>query len=75
MAKMFINGEWAGALSGDTYPVKNPANGEVIDTVPLGAAEDARSAVAAAKTAFKEWANTLAKMAKVRLQDTINKNK
>jgi acyl-CoA reductase-like NAD-dependent aldehyde dehydrogenase len=58
MAKMFIKGEWVEALSGKTYEVKNPANGQVVDTVPLGNAEDARAAVDAATAAFGEWANT-----------------
>lgn len=58
MAQMWINGEWVNAASGKRYEVKNPANGEVVDTVPLGAAEDARDAVAAAKAAADIWANT-----------------
>ncbi|MCP4359032.1 MAG: aldehyde dehydrogenase family protein, partial [Chloroflexi bacterium] len=35
-----------------------PANSEVIDTVPLGGADDARAAVDAAKAAFGAWAGT-----------------
>jgi succinate-semialdehyde dehydrogenase/glutarate-semialdehyde dehydrogenase len=58
MAQMYINGEWVDAVSGATYEVKNPANGELLDTVPLGGAEDARGAVEAAGAAFKVWANT-----------------
>ncbi|MFQ5575654.1 MAG: aldehyde dehydrogenase family protein [Anaerolineae bacterium] len=58
MAKMFINGEWVNALSGNTYPVENPANGQTIDTVPLGDAADARAAVDAAEAAFEGWAAT-----------------
>jgi succinate-semialdehyde dehydrogenase/glutarate-semialdehyde dehydrogenase len=58
MAQMFINGEWVNADSGRTYEVKNPADGEVVDTVPLGDVEDARAAVEAAQGAAKEWANT-----------------
>jgi succinate-semialdehyde dehydrogenase/glutarate-semialdehyde dehydrogenase len=55
---MVINGEWVDASGGKTYEVKNPANGEVVDSVPLGAAGDARAAVEAAVAAFGEWANT-----------------
>jgi succinate-semialdehyde dehydrogenase/glutarate-semialdehyde dehydrogenase len=55
---MFINGEWVDAVSGKTYEVKNPANGELVDTVPLGDVSEARAAVDAARAAFKEWANT-----------------
>ena len=58
MAQMYINGEWVNAISGKTYKVTNPANGEVIDTVPLGEAEDARDAVDAARAAEQEWAYT-----------------
>jgi succinate-semialdehyde dehydrogenase/glutarate-semialdehyde dehydrogenase len=55
---MFINGEWVNAASGKTYEVNNPANGEVIDSAPLGGAEDARAAIAAAKAAERPWAET-----------------
>ena len=58
MAQMFINGEWVDAVSGDTYEVKNPANGKVVDTAPLGGVEDAQAAVSAAKAAFGAWADT-----------------
>lgn len=58
MAHMFINGEGVAALSGKTTEVKNPANGQTIDTVPLGDAADAHAAVDAAKAAFSEWAGT-----------------
>lgn len=58
MAKMFINGEWVEAKNGQTYEVKNPANGSVVDTVPAGDADDANIAVDAAKSAFKDWAAT-----------------
>jgi succinate-semialdehyde dehydrogenase/glutarate-semialdehyde dehydrogenase len=58
MAQMYINGEWVNALSGKSYEVKNPANGEVIETAPLGDAGDARAAVEAAVAASKEWAAT-----------------
>jgi len=56
MPQMFINGEWVDARSGATYEVKNPANGETIDTAPLGDAADASAAVESAKAAFKDWA-------------------
>ncbi len=58
MAQMFINGEWKDALSGATMDVSNPANGNTVDTVPRGAAEDAEAAVAAANAAFASWADT-----------------
>lgn len=58
MAKMFINGEWVDAQSGATYEVRNPANGQVVDTVPKGDKRDALAAIEAAETAFPAWADT-----------------
>ncbi len=60
MAKMLINGEWRNAKSGKTYEVKNPANGQVVDSVPLGGTEEAEAAVVAAQAAFPGWADTSA---------------
>ena len=58
MAQMFVNGEWVDAKSGDTYEVKNPANGEVVDRVPSGNVDDANAAIESAEAAFKDWAAT-----------------
>ncbi len=58
MAQMFINGEWTDAVSGEVYEVRNPANGEVVDTAPLAGEADVEKAVAAAKAAFPLWAKT-----------------
>src|SRR5215510_3617523 len=58
MAKMFIGGESVEGLGGQTYEVRNPANGELVDTVPKGNHEDARRAIDAAAAAFDEWAHT-----------------
>lgn len=58
MAQMFINGVGVDAQSGRTYDIKNPATGELIDTVPFGEAADAETAVAAAVAAFPSWADT-----------------
>src|SRR6185312_7620494 len=53
----YIGGEWVDAASGDTFDVVNPATEETIATVPAGDREDARRAIAAARTAFDsgEW--------------------
>ena len=56
MGQMFIGGEWADAASGESYEVINPANGTIVDTVPLGTEEDAQRAVSAAQDAFGGWA-------------------
>ncbi|NTT85628.1 NAD-dependent succinate-semialdehyde dehydrogenase [Tabrizicola fusiformis] len=54
--KAYVAGEWIEADDGTTFPVINPARGDVICHVPnLGRAETAR-AIAAANTAMKEWA-------------------
>src|SRR4030095_7375500 len=60
MAKMFIAGESVDATSGDTYQVRNPTNGDVVDTAPKGNADDARRAIDAAEAAFEEWSHTSA---------------
>ncbi|HLE28454.1 MAG TPA: aldehyde dehydrogenase family protein [Anaerolineales bacterium] len=58
MAMMFINGNWADALSGRTYEVKNPANGKLVDAAPEAGKEDVEAAVKAAQAAFPAWADT-----------------
>ncbi len=55
MATMIIEGERAGAASGDTYEVRDPATGEVVDTVPAGGPEDVDRAAEAAAKAFRTW--------------------
>lgn len=57
---MYINGKWVKAISGNTFPVVNPANGKQIATVPNGGREDARLAVDAAYHAFQKWSNKTA---------------
>ena len=55
MALMIIRGERVGAASGATMDVRNPATGEVVDTVPKGDADDARRAIQAAADTFPTW--------------------
>ncbi|MBT4521965.1 MAG: NAD-dependent succinate-semialdehyde dehydrogenase [Halieaceae bacterium] len=51
----YINGQWIDADSGDTFPVTNPATGElIVEVAKLGAAETAR-AIEAAEKAMVEW--------------------
>ena len=45
---MFVDGEWAGALSGDVFTADSPATGETIGEVPRGGREDVQRAVSAA---------------------------
>jgi succinate-semialdehyde dehydrogenase/glutarate-semialdehyde dehydrogenase len=58
MAKLFVNGQWADALNGNTYPIHNPANGKVVDTVPAASCEDVDLAVNAAQAALAGWVDT-----------------
>lgn len=53
--KCYIDGSWCDAESGDTIEVTNPANGEIIGTVPKMGKEETRKAVAAANRAWPAW--------------------
>ena len=55
---MYIKGEWATANG--VLEVTNPANGEVIGTVPDGSREDAARAIEAAAKAFPAWSGLTA---------------
>jgi succinate-semialdehyde dehydrogenase / glutarate-semialdehyde dehydrogenase len=55
----YINGAWC--TGPETYPVCNPATGEVIVEVAKGGAAEARQAVDAAATAFPAWRAMTAK--------------
>jgi acyl-CoA reductase-like NAD-dependent aldehyde dehydrogenase len=51
-SRAFINGQYVDALSGNTRPTINPANGEKLADVANCAAEDADIAIAGARAAF-----------------------
>jgi succinate-semialdehyde dehydrogenase / glutarate-semialdehyde dehydrogenase len=53
--RSFVNGQWIDADSGAVRQVKNPANGEVVSTVPDGGTAEARRAIEAARDAFPAW--------------------
>src|SRR5260370_36725931 len=55
---MLIGGQRVGSGSGRTYEVCNPATGTLVDSVPLGTAQDVDQAVDAAEQAFATWAET-----------------
>ncbi|WP_434636229.1 NADP-dependent succinate-semialdehyde dehydrogenase [Klebsiella sp. I138] len=57
----FINGEWREAITGDVIPVTNPANGEVLGSVPKMGAEETRDAIHAAHRALPAWRQLTAK--------------
>jgi succinate-semialdehyde dehydrogenase/glutarate-semialdehyde dehydrogenase len=59
--RAYVAGAWIAADDGATFPVTNPARGDVIAEVPdLGRAETAR-AIAAAAAAMADWAARPAK--------------
>lgn len=53
---LYINGEWRPAMDGQTFPVTNPATGQIIAHVPDASPRDAEAAIAAAHAAFPSWA-------------------
>ncbi|CAH2893808.1 MAG: Succinate-semialdehyde dehydrogenase [NAD(P)+] (EC [uncultured Paraburkholderia sp.] len=55
----YIGGEWHDGAS--TYPVLNPATGEVIALVAKGGAAETTQAIAAAERAFPAWRSLTAK--------------
>ena len=57
----YVDGKWVDADSGDTFPVTNPATGEVIAEVPRMGAPETRRAIAAAERALPAWKNLSAK--------------
>src|ERR1700722_12389216 len=56
--RMFIDGTLVDARSGDRFETINPANGQILATVPGGTGEDVDLAVASARKAYKSgiWA-------------------
>ena len=58
MAKMFIDGEYVDSVSRELTEIRNPATGEVVDTVPNGTLEDSRMAIDVAHAAFPAWSAT-----------------
>ncbi|PIC82991.1 NAD-dependent succinate-semialdehyde dehydrogenase [Sporosarcina sp. P1] len=55
---MYIDGEWITADR--VMEVRNPATGEVVDTVPMAGTEETKRAVQAAKRAFPGWSELTA---------------
>ena len=60
-SQAYINGQWVDADNGATFPVTNPANGElIVEVAKAGAAETAR-AIDAADQAMRAWKKQPAK--------------
>ncbi|WP_186670972.1 NAD-dependent succinate-semialdehyde dehydrogenase [Sporosarcina sp. BP05] len=55
----YINGEWVGE-SLDELTIVNPANGQIIGSVPIGGEKEANEAIDAAYEAFQTWSQTTA---------------
>src|SRR5689334_8145564 len=62
----YIGGEWYEGAS--TYPVLNPATGEVIAQVAKGGAAEATQAIATAERAFPAWRSLTAKERSARVK-------
>src|SRR5581483_6979017 len=56
--QLLIGGNRTGSESGDTFDVVNPANGEVVGSVPDGSAADVDAAIDAAAGALERWRST-----------------
>lgn len=52
---LYIDGEWRHAAGGRSYPVHNPATGEVVARAAHAAVEDLDLALAAAARGFETW--------------------
>ena len=59
--KAYIDGQWVSSDSGETDDVLNPANGEVLGTVPRCGAAETRRAIEAANRAWPAWRSMPAK--------------
>jgi succinate-semialdehyde dehydrogenase / glutarate-semialdehyde dehydrogenase len=57
----YLDGRWVDSDSGQTFPVTNPATGDVITEVPRLGAEETRRAIVAAERAYPAWRSRTAK--------------
>jgi succinate-semialdehyde dehydrogenase / glutarate-semialdehyde dehydrogenase len=57
----YIDGHWCEADNGKSFPVTNPATGEVLAHVPEMGTAETRRAIAAAKAAWPGWRRKTAK--------------
>jgi len=55
-----IDGQWLPADSGQTTEIRNPANGDLLGTVPVMAAAETRRAIDAAHAAMPAWSKKTA---------------
>jgi succinate-semialdehyde dehydrogenase/glutarate-semialdehyde dehydrogenase len=57
----YIDGVWCDAIGGESFAVRDPANGQMIGHVPMMGAIETRRAIAAADTAWAKWKKVPAK--------------
>jgi len=57
----YLDGEWVGADSRKSFPVNNPATGEIVGSVPQMGAAETRRAIEAADRAWPAWRAKTAK--------------
>lgn len=55
----YIDGNWIGAASGQTFEVHNPSNGTILATMPELDVTDVQHAVEAANQALPSWSKAL----------------
>jgi succinate-semialdehyde dehydrogenase/glutarate-semialdehyde dehydrogenase len=67
-SQCYVNGQWLDAADGRTLPVKNPATGAQLGTVPQLDGAATRRAIEAAAAAFPAWAAQTAKQRSVILR-------
>ena len=58
--QMFVGGEWRPSQTGETFSASSPATGEPIGSIPEGDRDDARAAIASARSAADGWARLTA---------------
>lgn len=69
--KVFIGGAWKDAHSKQTFPVRNPATGEVIAEVSDMGKDDVLEAISQAHIVQKTWRSTTAKVS-MKISDAIH---
>jgi betaine-aldehyde dehydrogenase len=58
--RSFVNGDYVGTTSGNTFVTRHPGNDQVICEIEEAGAVEVNAAVAAAHTAFDSWSRTTA---------------
>lgn len=57
MEKLYINGQWKDAASGESFDVLNPADGSLVGKMAAAGKEEVLEAIDTANQAFEEWSN------------------